>query len=266
MDKVLIEKFTGRYIDEVLKLNSYSIKKIGLRKRNNYLRIGGNFLYCVPSELSFKMSKALLVLSRKEIEFFQSCFSQKQKLYLEFYSNLFPRKISVFLWVKIDNIQVLNRDTNVCIFDFRHVSVPNDYKEILIQVFREQESFETLYENEENRNLVISSAMLRSSGIEDHALVRIDGDFDRLNCKIMEMTLDKIKILMEIDEEALKNNAGPVYLEIFSDDISTFLNGKIENYQELSEVGGFFIVDLSYKYTPCLVDSLSSLFDSRETR
>ncbi|MBI9100718.1 MAG: hypothetical protein JEY91_19760, partial [Spirochaetaceae bacterium] len=130
MDKYVIEQNFEKYKSKRLHLDSYSIKKMGIIGNQTVLKINDYQLYCIPYDLGLQTCNILMILDKKEIEFFTQSFKKIHSVHFVFENSMYKKPISLFIRCKIINLKVMNPETNHCLVSLEYTAIPNDYQEI----------------------------------------------------------------------------------------------------------------------------------------
>ena len=260
MDKFLIEKYTDEMTSRTLRLDSYLIKKFGIRKQNIFLKIRDYYLHCIPFELSFGGCKILVVLKPKEMTFFKQFFHEKHTIHLKFYSDSQERDLGFYIWSTITESRLIDTAGNIWMMNISYQAVPNDYRELLIAHFlKEDKNRKTWLEHKEN-NKHLSRKTLKISGFDDHVNIFNDQGLYFQNCDLLSLSMSSAKVLIDICPDDLDKSNLSLQMELKKKNQSIFSDITLCEYREFENISDILSVDFELSYTPLLIEELSSCY------
>ena len=255
MDKYILDQSFEKYKTKRLHLDNYTIKKIGIIGNQTVLKINDFHLYCIPYELGLQVCNILMILDKKEIEFFSRSFNKIHAIHFVFKNAMYKKPIPLFLRSKITNLKVMNPETNHCMVSLEFTNVPNDYKEILINLFKRNEALEFLYNNEQFRNKIVNRVSFSLAKLDDSIHLRPENGSEPIKMIVINSSMSLIKIIGDAPEDQYSVN-GRVQVEIFSQDASVFISGTIVTKTESQEIPGYYILDIKLEFSSFLTDLL----------
>lgn len=255
MDKYVLDQNFEKFKSKILRLDNYTIKKIGIIGNQTVLKINDFHLYCIPYDLGLKGCNILMILDKKEIEFFTQSFQKVHSIHFEFQNAMYKKPISLFLRCKITNLKVMNPETNHCMVSLEYTVVPNDYKEILINIFKRNEALEFLFNNEQFRSKIVKRGSMKAARLDDSLHLRTENGTEPQKMLIISSSMSILKIIGD-DAINLYPVNSRVQVELFSNDTSFFVNGTIVIRKESQEIPGFSILDIKLEFSSFLTDVL----------
>lgn len=253
MDKYILDQNSEKFKRTRLHLDSYSIKKIGIIGNQTILKINGFDLYCIPYDLSLHSCNILMILDKKEIEFFSASFNKAHSIHFIFQNAMYKKPISLFIRCKIINLKVMNPETNHCLVSLEYITIPNDYKEILINVFKREEALKYLFQNDQYRSRIIERIFFKDALLDDSLHLRTENGSEPIKMVIINTSMAITKIIGDDSQNQHPINSR-VQLEFFNRDISFFINGTIVIKTESKEIPGFTLLDIKLEFSGYLTD------------
>jgi hypothetical protein len=245
------EKFKGKQ----LHLDNYVIKKVGIIGNQTILRINDFHLNCIPYDLALKSCNVLMILDTREIDFFKQSFQKVHSIHFVFQNALYKKPIPLFLRCKIINLKVMNSETNHCMVTLAYTVIPNDYKEILINIFKRNEALEFLYNSDQFRTKEVQRNELKSAYLEDTMHLRSEKGSEPISMIIISTTMTIIKII-GVNPDSHYNVNDRVQVELFSKDNSFFINGTVVTIKDSLEIPEYKIMEIKLEFSSYITDFL----------
>jgi len=255
LDKYILDQNFDKFKGKLLRLDNYSTKKIGIIGNQSVLKINDFHLYCIPYDMGLETCNILMILDKKEIEFFTKSFNKAHSIHFVFQNAMYKKPISLFLRCKIVNLKVMNPETNHCMVSLEYIVIPNDYKEILINYFKRNEALEFLYKSEQFRNKDVKRNSLKLANIDDSIHLRKDNGSEPITLLLINATMSLIKTIGDDQDNRYQVN-DRVQVEVFSKDNSFFIDGTIATKNDSQEIPGYKIMDIKIEFSGFLTDAL----------
>ena len=240
-----------------VRLNSYLIRKFGIRKQNVFIKIKGYYIHCIPFELSLTECKALIVLSNKEMDFFNQFLEEKHKFHIRFFGDFHGRELSLYLWVKIGRTKLLKESGNMRLMEILYQKPPNDYKELLINHFLTEDSSRQAWEKHLEQNVIFNRQQLKQAGFGERVKIFNDQGFCLENCELIKLSYSFTEVLTDTSEDNFKKNNNNLQMEIAKKDRQIFIDIIFTDFQKLEQLPGFSSVKFEIPYTAELIEELS---------
>jgi hypothetical protein len=259
LDKFLIDQNFEKYKTRRIHLDDYTIKKMGLIGNQTVLKINDFHLYCTPYNIGLKSCSVLTILDQKEIDFFKESFNKIHSIHYVFQNSMYKKPVSLFLRCKILDLKKINAETRHCLVSLEYTVIPNDYKEILISIYKREEALQYLYKNEQFRNKKIDRRALRLLKIDDSLHLRAENGSEPVKMTIIETSMSILRII----GEDLNNNYSlncRVQIEFFFGENTFFLAGNIVTQSESLEIPGYVILTVKLEFSNYLTDLLYQYF------
>ena len=215
MDKFILDQNFEKSKAKKLHLDNYSIKKLGIIGNQTILKINDFHLYCIPYDLGLRSCNILMILDKKEIEFFTKSFAKTHSIHFVFQNAMYKKSISLFIRSKIINLKVMNPETNHCLVSLEYIQVPNDYKEILINVFKRNEALEYLFKNEQFRSKVVGRTAFPEARLDDSIHLRTENGSEPIKMIIINSSMALMKVIGNDADNHYQMNSR-VQIELFS--------------------------------------------------
>jgi len=259
LDKYILDQNFDKFKADKIHLDSYSIKKIGIIGNQTILKINDFHLNCFPYDLSLRSCNILMILDKKEIVFFTQSFDKVHSVHFVFQNAMYKKPISLFLRCKIVNLKVMNPETNHCLVSLQYTAIPNDYKEILINIFKREEALKYLYNNEQFRLKKVERTSLRMATIDDSLHLRTEQGSEPVKMIIINTSMAILQLIGDDSQNHYPLNSR-VQVELFNKDCSFFINGTIVIRNESKEIPGYSIMDVKLEFSSYLTDLLYQHF------
>lgn len=255
LDKFVIDQNFEKFKARKIHLDTYTIKKLGIVGNQTILKINDFHLYCIPYNLSLRSCDVLMILDRKEIEFFQKSFNKQHSVHFVFHNAIYKKPISLFNRCRITNMKVMNPETNHCMVSLEYTVIPNDYKEILINYFKRNEALEFLYNNEQFRGKIVKRNLLILGRVDDSIHLRTEDGTEPVKMIIVNSSMSLMKIIGDDNSETYPVGTR-VQVELFNQDNSFFVNGTVAIRKDSEEIPGYSLLDIKLEYSGFLTDIL----------
>lgn len=253
MDKHLIDQNFEKFKSRKIHLDNYTTKKMGIIGNQTILKINDFRLYCIPFDLGLRNCDVLMILDRKEIEFFTRSFKKVHAIHFVFNPPGSKKPLSLFNRCKITNLKIMNPETNHCLVSLEYTVIPNDYKEILINFFKRNEALEYLFNNDQFRSRTLDRKILKLGRVDDSIHLRTENGTEPLKMIIITSSMALLKIIGN-DPEELYNPGSRVQIEFFSNNTSFFVNGSVAIRKDSEEIPGYSILDIKLDFSGFLTD------------
>jgi hypothetical protein len=193
MDKVLISRYSELYQSQNLKVDPFLIQKMGLMQKHTFLKIKDFFLYALPTSLGFTQGQIILAMSERERVLVEELKEKPHQLRLRFESPLIGREFGLFLKVQIKNISTNVGKGGFVLVDLNFLTVPDDFKEILIELFLLIERLQKEYEERREEGIFIPNTLFKQLGIENstHIIIPEKG---RFRCLFKSLSIGRAEI------------------------------------------------------------------------
>ncbi len=263
MDKYILDQNFEKFKSKKLHLDAYTTKKLGIVVNQTILKINDFHLYCIPFDLALRSCNVIMILDKKEVEFFTKSFDKIHSIHFVFQNTMFKKPISLFLRCKIINLKVMNPDTNHCLVSLQYTAIPNDYKEILIAIFKRNEALEFLFKNENFRTKELARKSLKSAKMDDAIHLRTENGSEPLKMLIISTSMSLLKIIGD-DSSSLYPVNSRVQIELFYKDDSFFIDGTVVILKDSQEIPGYSIMDIKLDFSNYLTDLLYQFIKKQE--
>jgi hypothetical protein len=258
MNNYQIKQYSEQFADKSITINPYIMKKLGIIKAKSLIRINDYQLVCVPYTISLSDCRILLILSPRE----QSIITEGSKgnimLHLEFHHPNLDKDIPLFFRIAIKSFKQLNTRLNQCLLEASLLTVPQDYREILLEYFLKNEENLTIYKDPELSEKIVTAKQFEPLKMKKQGFIRFSNDL-KLHCRIITTSLQKIVLFIDTEESILKSPPEKIILEIILAGDPFFINSSFLDYSVSTEVEGFFIVSLKLEYSSILTEGLAPL-------
>jgi PilZN3 domain len=264
MNNYQIEQYALQYKENSITINPYILKKIGIIKNKSLIRVDKYQLACVPYSISLTSCRLLLILSPREQTIITGNKNGNIMLHLEFIHPNLDKKVPLFVRININKFQELNSRLNQCLLDVDLLTVPQDYKEILVEYFQKDEESRTLFSNPQKNSLTFKAKELLKYKCEKLGKLRLSNDH-KLDFRIIEMGMRRLTLYIDTEMNLLENAPEKVIIEMVINGAPVFINAAQIDYTASQEVAGYFIVILELEFSLCLVDCLSKMINKELT-
>jgi len=258
MNNYQIAKYSEQFAESSITINPYIMKRLGIVKAKCLLRINDYQLACVPYTISLKDCRVLLILSPREQQIITGIGNQNTILHMEFHHPNLGKTVPLFFRITIKSFKQLNLRLSQCLLEAVFLTIPQDYREIILEYFLKDEENQKIFNNPYLSNKTIPARSLFARHFSKRAFLRQGRDI-RMECRIIEISLKKALVFIDTDEKHLEISGQKVILEILQDKDAFFVNAVFSDFTPSSEVEGFFIVRLTLEYSSLLTEGLSKL-------
>lgn len=264
MNNYKIGQYARQYKESSITISPYIMKKIGIIKNMSLLRIDDYKLACVPYSISLSSCRLLLILSSNEQTIITGNQSGNMMLHLEFHHPNLDKEIPLFFRVNLKKFQQLNSRLNQCLLEVDLITVPQDYKEILIEYFLREEESLGIFNDPGKNSIYYKTEELLKYRCQKQGRLRISND-QKLDCRIIKTSVRKLTLYIDTEKEILENAQEKVIVELVIDSAPVYIKASIQDFTASTEVEGYFIVILNMEYSNCLVDRLSKIQQTEKT-
>lgn len=263
MDKFILDQNFEKLKSKKLHLDAYTTKKLGIIVNQTILKINDFHLYCIPFDLALRTCNVIMILDQKEVGFFTKSFDKIHSIHFVFQNAMYKKPISLFLRCKIVNLKVMNPDTNHCLVSLQYTAIPNDYKEILIAIFKRNEALEFLFKNDNFRKKELMRRSLKSAKMDDSMHIRTENGSEPSKMLLISTSMSLLKI---IGDDSLNHYplSSRVQIELFYKDNSFFIDGTVAIRKDSQEIPGYSIIVIKLDFSNYLTDLLYQFIKKQE--
>ncbi|WP_041401260.1 hypothetical protein [Salinispira pacifica] len=266
MDQAFIRKYEAAYGTSELKLDSYLIHRMGLKKRHTFIKLKDFFLYAVPVKIGFTSGKILLSMSEREIALLESMKESPQQLRMRFVSPRFSHEIGLFLKILIKQIHSGNGAGNAVLVDLKILSPSDDFKTILIDLFQLYEELEQAWEARKESRTGIPTRLLQQAEISSALHLIIPGS-GRYRCLVKEIGLTTCSLYISKSlAPALNNGIEQLSLEVVWSQGSFLVQAAITGTIQDTHQEGVKLLTAELQFSPALTDLLLPMIRMIEER
>jgi hypothetical protein len=214
MDKILISRYEEMYRSQKLKIDTFLISKMGLMQKHTFLKVKDFFLYALPTSMGFEGGQVLLAMSDRERELLEGLKDKPQQLRMRFNSPLFGKELGLFLKVLIKSIHVNVGKPGFVLVDLAFQTIPDDFKEIIIELFLLTDRLGKEFEARREEELFIPITLFKQLGIETstHIIIPEKG---RFRCLFKSLSIGRAELYISSAlVPSLPDGDGGISLEV----------------------------------------------------
>lgn len=245
------------YTNRKLNIDQYYLNKIGLSRDGTELKIGEFDLYGVPVALTLDTGRILLVLSPKEQKLFKDYIGAPVRLFLRTRARRDERadlKI-ILLNAKLESIENLAQNENLCLVNLRYIHSPNAYREKISSYFFDADYYREKYNQcLDSQDARIPYERLIPDSLTRQGSVRM-GDGAKRQCTIQSILPCRVELYLEAKGDELPEGT-EIAVEFGFSGFNVFVKATIAEFRPSAEVSGFGFVLLTIAFHPAITEIL----------
>jgi len=258
MNNYQIKEYSLQFEGHSITINPSVMKTLGIIRAKSLIRVNDYQLACVPYSISLKDCRLLLILSPREQQIITESKNQNVMLHMEFHHPNLGKVIPLFFRLAIKSFKQLNSRLNQCLLDAVFMTVPQDYREIILEYFLKNEENRIVYSDSVLNNKKINAMALKPLKLGKQGVIRF-GSSVKISCRIIEISLKEIRLFIDTEESVLNTAGQKIILELFLEGDPFFVNVSMKDFKASAEVEGYFLVNLELEYSSILTSTLSKL-------
>lgn len=245
------------YTNRTLNIDQYYLNKIGLSRDGTELKIGEFDLYGVPVALSLDAGRILLVLSPKEQKLFKDYVGSPVRLFLRTRARRDERadlKI-ILLNAKLESIENLAQNENLCLVNLRYKHSPNQYREKISSYFFDADYYREKYNQcLDSKEDPIPYDQLIPDSLTRQVNVRF-GNGAKRQGTIQSIFPCRVEIYVEAVADDVPEGS-EISVEFQFQGFSIFIKARVAGFRPSTEVSGFGFAQLTLTFHPAITEIL----------
>ena len=188
------QEYRQRFVDETVRFNPYTIKKMGLLQSQTILQLEDYMLIGAPYQLSMRQIVLLVILSGEEIKFFQQFQKKAANLTISFQKSGTATPLDFQIRGNLARIGPVKGKTNVCMLDISYSKCPDELVEIIGDYILGFQSLKGQYENFKNRIVKIDESTAQVLRFNNY----VESQFGGQKVQTRLVSLSAGQIILEI--------------------------------------------------------------------
>lgn len=261
MVKSRLKSYWKEYSSNIVRLDQFTIQKMGLLQSQTVLKIDNYIIICAPYQVSMKKAFLFAVLNKRELPFFLKYISKLASLKFTFQKDLKGIPLKFFVWVIINRIQPIKGKENMCLIEVSYKSYPESLIDIIGGFLVFQKDLLKRYEKLKDRHVFVNNETSRilkfNNYIECHLGERT------VEAKLISLSVNSLTLSIPGIDPNLKEGyefVSKLYFRTYRFNVK----GKIGTIEK--NVGGFLKVTYTIGYVPELTEILREYFENSESR
>jgi hypothetical protein len=194
--KTRVQTYIERFGDQMVRFNSFAIKKTGLQQSQSTLQLEDYSLICSPFQISMKRAIMLVVLSAEEASFFQKFQGKLCKLSFAFLKPGSKMPISFFVRGTLERIGAVKGRQNVCMADLSFKVCPNDLAQVIGDYITAYGVLKTQYVTFKNQLVEVSEQSLPLLAMNPE----VDAQFGQLKVKARVESVAVNRVVLRLSD------------------------------------------------------------------
>lgn len=194
--KTRIQTYIERFGDQMVRFNSFAIKKTGLQQNQTLLQLEDYVLICSPFQISMGRAIMLVVLSAEEASFFQKFQGKLCRLSFAFLKPGSKIPISFFVRATLDRIGGVKGRPNVCMADLSFKVCPNDLAQVIGDYITAYGVLKTQFQTFKNQLVEINEQSMPILGMTPE----VDAQVGQLRVKAQVESLAVNRVVIVVSE------------------------------------------------------------------
>ncbi len=266
MDKVLISRYQEMYAGNSLKIDAFYISKMGLMQKHTFLKVKDFFLYAIPTRLGFDSGQILIAMSERERDLLDSLKDKPQQLRMRFNSPLFGKEMGFFIKAQLSAINSDVGKGNYVLVDLKFLTTPDDFKEIVIELFLMHDRLSKEYGERMDDPTAIPNTFFKQLGLSTSTHISVPGK-GRHRCLFKSLSIGRAEIYISEKLQPQLPPAGEIFSIECNWNASIFsVTAELESEVENTHQDGVKLITPKLKFSAALTDILIPMTDLLKQR